>query len=104
MSRYPKIKLSELRRIGWRDWDPIEIGDRSEFGPSNCADEYDGYLLHVVSLLARGCSRLEATAYLNNTVTNHMGLTVVEPDSARRTVDAIAQYLKELPDGPLIAD
>ena len=104
MTAHPKIKLSEIRRIGWRDWDPIDLSDGSDFGPANCADEYDRYLLHVVSLLTRGASRLEATAYLDEIAADHMGLGVVEPNGSRRTVDGIAQYLRRLPDSPQIAD
>jgi len=104
LSRFPKIKLSEIRRIGWRDWDPIGLGDGSPFGPSTCADEYDKYLLHVVSVLTQGGSRPEASAYLIEIATIHMGMSHSDPAAARKTVDAIAHYLKELPDSPPIAD
>ena len=104
MSLYPKIKLSELRRIGWRDWDPIGLGDESEFGPECCADEYDRYLKAVVSQLTRGGSRSDAAEYLRNIASDHMGLTDIDPDAATKTVDALADYLKELPDSPPIAD
>jgi len=33
-----------------------------------------------------------------------MCLSTVDPDAAEKTVDAIAEYLKELPDSPPIAD
>jgi hypothetical protein len=104
VSAHPKIKLSEIRRIGWRDWDPIGLSDGSEFGPGECEDEYDSYLLHVVSLLTRGTPRIEATSYLNDIASDHIGLSVVDPQAARKTVDAIADYLKELPDSPPIAE
>jgi len=104
VSVHPKVKLSEIRRIGWRDWDPIGLSDGSEFGPGGCADEYDRYLLHVVNHLARGEARIDATNYLNDIASDHMGLSVIDSPAARKTVDAIANYLKELPDSPLIAD
>ena len=104
MSQFPKIKLSEIRRIGWRDWDPIGLGDGSPFGPSACADEYDKYLLHVVTLLTQRASRAQACAYLTDIHANYMGLGHSDAEAAQRTVDSIAQYLKELPDSPPIAD
>ena len=104
MSAYPEIKLSELRRIGWRDWDPIGLSDGSEFGPGSCADEYDSYLKYVMSHLTRGGSRSDAVAYLRDIASRHMGLSTVDPRAAEKTVDAIAENLKELPDSPPIAD
>jgi hypothetical protein len=100
----PKVQLSELRRIGWREWDPIGLRDGSKFGPDGCEDEYDQYLLHVVSLLTRGGMRSEATAYLEDVAADRMSLGFRVPERAKQTVDAIAGYLKELPDSPPIAD
>jgi hypothetical protein len=45
-----KIQLSRLRAIGWSTWDPIGIRDPCE-NEDGCVDEYDSYLLHVVSTL-----------------------------------------------------
>jgi hypothetical protein len=104
VSRYPKIKLSEIRRIGWRDWDPFGMSDGSEFGPKDGADEYDYPLLQVVDILTRGGSRAEAANYLRDTASNDMGRRVVDVHATQKTVDAIAEYLKELPDSPPIAD
>ena len=104
MSRFPKIKVSEIRRIGWRDWDPFGMSDGSEFGPENCADEYDHPLLQVVDILTRGGSRSEAASYLRDVASNDMGRRLVNVNATQKTVDAIADYLKELPDSPPIAD
>jgi len=44
MSSYPPLKLSRLRDIGWREWDPIGLlpqGDAWESYPE-FADEYFG--------------------------------------------------------------
>ena len=104
MTFYPKIKLSEIRRIGWRDWDPLGLSDGSKFGHPDYADEYDGALLQVVQILTRGGSRSEATAYLLSVASDDMGRRLVDVTAAQKTVDAIAGYLKELPDSPPIAD
>jgi hypothetical protein len=104
LSRYPKIKLSEIRRIGWRDWDPFGMSDGSEFGPQDAADEYDHPLLQVVNILTAGGSRAEAVRYLLDIVRNDMGRRIVDANATQKTVDAIAGYLKELPDSPPIAD
>ena len=104
MSRlHPKIQLSEVRRIGWRDWDPIGLSDGSELGPADCADEYDSYLLNVVSMLCPGATRDEAADYLNHIVREHIGMPA---DSAcsRSTVDEIAEYLARLPEKSSLSD
>jgi hypothetical protein len=102
-SLYPKIQLSEIRRIGWRHWDPIGLSDGSEFGPADCEDEYDSYLLEVVSMLCRGASRDAATNYLDSIAREHIEMPV-DPGVSRSTVDALATYLAQLPEKPSIAD
>ena len=104
MTLYPKIKLSEIRRIGWRDWDPFGLSDGSEFGHPDYADEYDHPLLQVVNILTRGGARSEAVAYLRRVASDDMGRQTIDVDAIQKTVDAIAGYLKELPDSPPIAD
>ena len=75
MSADPPIKLSILRDIGWKDWDPIslltagEVWDRKPF-----ADEYDAYLLKVAGDLCRGGSFENAVEYLLDIERAHMGL------------------------------
>ena len=101
---HPKIRLSEIRRIGWQFWDPIGLADGSEFGPSNCADEYDGYLLNVVSILCRGGARDEAADYLTASARDHMGVPSADVTASRSTVDALAEYLAQLPEKPSISD
>jgi hypothetical protein len=92
-------KLSELRRIGWRVWDPIGIASS---GPEN-DDEYDAYLLRVLGLLTSGGGRDEAVRYLIEIETDHMGLGVRETtrERAETTVDAIIAYLERLGALPL---
>jgi hypothetical protein len=105
VSRQPKIQLSHLREIGWKYWDPIGLwvllkGDRAD-----CADEYNRYLLHVVSLLTGGTERSVAAAYLDDKAADHMGLGHrADCTAGKRTVDAIASYLRGLPNSPPIAD
>ena len=98
MTIYPKIQLSRLREIGWTLWDPIGLAGENGSCGDGCADEYDGYLLHVVSMLCRDSSKEEATTYLVEIASDHMGLSVVH--AAAATARAIADYLTSLPDGP----
>ena len=100
MTIYPKIQLSRLREIGWKLWDPISLADENGSCGEGCADEYDRYLLQVVSKLCRGSSKDEAATYLIGIASDHMGLSVVDPDAATATASAIADYLASLPDGP----
>ena len=104
MNRYPKIKLSLLRDIGWKLWDPIGLGLPGEGWPEDCADEYDSYLLHVVGMLNQGRSPEEAVDYLDWVGAEHVGMgpsTAVAHQACVATVQAIIAYLQTLPDGPL---
>ena len=100
MTLYPKIQLSRLREIGWQLWDPIGLAHNGSSPNAGCADEYDRYLLHVVSMISRGGSKDEATAYLNGIASEHMGMSVVDAEAAAATAHVIADYLISLPDGP----
>lgn len=100
MTNHPTIQLSRLREIGWTLWDPIGLADENGSYGDGCADEYDGHLLHVVSLIRHGRSNGEAVTYLTSTAADHMGLTAVDTDAAAATVHAIADYLSTLSDGP----
>jgi hypothetical protein len=100
MTIHPKIQLSRLREIGWKLWDPIGLADERGVPDDGCADEYDRYLLHVVSLLCRGGSKHEAASYLTAIASEHIGLSVVDANAAAVTSQAIADYLNTLPDGP----
>ncbi len=104
MNRYPKIKLSYLRDVGWKLWDPIGLGLAGEGWPEDCADEYDRYLLHVVGMLHQGKSSGEAVYYLDWVRAEHMGMgpsTAVARQACVATVQAITAYLETLPDSPL---
>ncbi len=104
MSLHPKIQLSKVRVIGWELWDPIGIrGMVSDDLRSGPADEYDNYLLKVVSLLTHGHSVEEASAYLDDIASNYMGLgpsNHASKAAARITAEAVAGYLRSLPDAP----
>jgi hypothetical protein len=104
VSGNPNVQLSELRLIAWRDWDPIGLSDGSKFGPASCADEYDRYLMNVVRQLTHGALRPDAASYLCEIASNQMGLSDVDAESAKKTVDAIADYIRGLPEAPHIAD
>jgi len=87
-------KLSELRRIGWRDWDPIGLG------PPQPAfeDEYDAYLRELLTLLNGGGTPADAVRYLMEIEADHMGVGH-RPDAAKRaeaTVAAVRAYLATL--------
>src|SRR5438270_10407833 len=103
MNRYPKIKLSILRQIGWDEWDPIGIRQfDTDDWRTNAADEYDRYILHVVSMLHGGQSEADASAYLDWVASEHMGLGPQNSEAHKasaKTVGAIVAYLRTLPDG-----
>ena len=91
----PKVKLSKLRDIGWRLWDPI--GMSSSKGnwdhPANqlFASEYDSYLISAASQLRRGTPREEVVEYLFDIETKHMGLG--ERTSSRKRAEAVVDAI-----------
>ena len=94
MTARPTVELSRLREIAWSLWDPI--GLRNIDG-GWADDEYDSYLLRVVSLLSSGDHRDHAIAYLMRTESEDMGLGVRpgQRDRATAAVDAVSAYLSE---------
>ena len=102
MTSAPAVQLSRLREIGWELWDPIGLRDVRHEG---CDNEYDSYLLQVVSRLRRGQTVSEIASYLIHIETVHMGLGSTPSSSslprAAATISAIAEYLDTLPKGPI---
>lgn len=99
MSTYPKMQLSRLREIGWKHWDPIGLANADGTWDEACADEYDGYLLHIVSLLRGGQPAEQAVAYLDWASSEKMGLGRLDSRlhlASVKTVEAVLSYLKTL--------
>ncbi|WP_340316185.1 hypothetical protein [Rhizorhabdus argentea] len=99
MSAYPKMQLSRLREIGWKYWDPIGLANSDGGWDEACADEYDEYLLHIVSLLRSGQPAGQAVAYLDWASSEDMGLGHLDGRlhlASVKTVEAVRSYLKTL--------
>lgn len=72
LSPHPGLKLSKLRDIGWRLWDPIGLlgkgghltGRWDDPGNLPFADEYDSDLIAAASMLRRDGGRDAAIEYL----------------------------------------
>jgi hypothetical protein len=99
MSSRPPVKLSALRDIGWREWDPIGLSNiEGGWEGSSAADEYDNYLLHLAARLQNGDADGPLVDYLVHIETEHMGLT---PNASARpraaaTVAAMREYVRDL--------
>jgi RNAse (barnase) inhibitor barstar len=87
-------KLPQLRRIGWRSWDPIGL----QSADPDADDEYDAYLIRTADMLNNGSSLQEASAYLQNVEAEHMGLGQRDGSSERaeNTVAVVQAYLEQL--------
>ncbi|WP_232877886.1 hypothetical protein [Acetobacter sicerae] len=96
MNSYPLLKLSCLRDIGWKKWDPIGLLPESERWEDylEFPDEYDRYLLHVASRLRRDWSVKEAADYLLFIESDHMGLGSAYGTLARTRAEATAKAIK----------
>jgi|CXWL01.1.fsa_nt_gi hypothetical protein len=93
MTRHPKIRLSRLRGIGWRCWDPIGLaGLDGGWENSAAADEYDGYLLKVAGMVRRNEGDEAAAQYLVGGESEHMGMGVRADthERAKATIAAIS--------------
>lgn len=89
-------KLSELRRIAWRCWDPIGLAPPQP----GYDDEYDAYLYELLTLLNGGAGAEEAAHYLMDIEADHMGLgpRADAVGRAQATVAAVQDYLATLKD------
>jgi hypothetical protein len=99
MSSQPPVKLSALRDIGWREWDPIGLQTiEGGWQGSSAADEYDNYLLHVAARLQKGEPDGPLVDYLVDVETEHMGLTPSQTTHTRAaaTVNALREYVRQL--------
>ena len=87
-----KIRLSRLRDIGWRCWDPIALGGPDgDWTDSAAADEYDGYLLQVARMVRQNEGDDAAAQHLVWAESEHMGLGMRADtlERARATIAAI---------------
>jgi len=82
----PKIRLSRLREIGWRHWDPIGLAGAP-------ADEYDTYLLEAAGMVRRGSTDAEAVNYLVAIESDHIGLGI--RDNTRTRAEATVKAIRE---------
>lgn len=87
--------LDELRGFGWNLWDPLGLDGIAP------RDEYDTYLLRVVSLLRNGGGNKQAESYLEEIETRQMGLEESAGSARGALVSAIRGYLDRFPAGPL---
>lgn len=96
MSR-PAVKLSALRAIGWRCWDPIGLFDMVGGGyNSGSADEYDSYLLTAFGMTQNGRSANEVATYLVQIASVHMGLSNVDGAAEKETAKRLLELARSL--------
>jgi hypothetical protein len=96
MSNSAPIKLSVLRDLGWKHWDPIGLSELDGgWQSSSAADEYDGYLMQVASRIRTGAPDEEIVAYLVEAESERMGMgeNTTTRGRAEATVAAIKTYL-----------
>jgi hypothetical protein len=99
MSSHLPVKLSALRDIAWRHWDPIGLnGAEGGWRRNEAADEYDRYALRVVDGLQSGQSDEVLIDYLVRIETQYMALTMTPGATVRAvaTVTAIREYVESL--------
>lgn len=66
-----QIKLYKtIDDILWFDWDPIEVKNYGD----NARDEYYSYLPQVYQLKVGGATEMEIAKYLDNVITERMGM------------------------------
>ncbi|WP_454887281.1 hypothetical protein [Sphingomonas oryzagri] len=90
------ISLAQLRKIGWKNWDPIGLSYPDGSWDEGCADEYDRYLLHIAGSLVGGGNFDDAVTYLDVIASEHMGIgptTAMGHAASQRTVEAVIAYL-----------
>ena len=101
-SPQPRSKLSKLRDIGWRLWDPIGLlhqdgqpaGTWDSEANQDFADEYDAYLMAAASALRRGRPAAQVIDDLVRIESDHMGLGT-GPTTAARAKAVVAAILAD---------
>jgi hypothetical protein len=73
MANHPKIRLSRLRDIGWRHWDPIGL-NTGGWKNSGAAEEYDSYLVKAAGMVRHNEGDEAAVQYLISVETDHIGI------------------------------
>lgn len=92
------IQISELREIGWREWDPIGIWQFADDAWQNgAADEYDSYLAEVARGLRAGWTMDEAVEYLVGIECEHIGFS--ERPTTRPRAEATVKAIRQLVGG-----
>lgn len=83
--------MAQVRQVEaiLRRWDPIGIAPGT-WGP---ADEYDGYALHIVSMVYQGTTHAQLAAHLTYLRTHVIGVEPL-PASDAEIATAILQAIK----------
>lgn len=76
MAERSSTEIQRLRKIGWREWDPLGL-----FGSGCPEDEYDEYLLRAASLIGNGASVEDVAGYLDRVVAVDMLVAQSRSDS-----------------------
>ncbi|NUB43412.1 hypothetical protein GEU84_003360 [Fertoebacter nigrum] len=98
----PRVKLSKLRDIGWRLWDPIGLlgsgghftGKWTDEANAKFANEYDSYLISAACQLRDGEARDQVVKYLVQIESDYMGLGR-RPTSQARAEAVVAAILAD---------
>jgi len=99
LSPQPRIRLSKLRDIGWRLWDPIGLlrangpssGNWDDEANLGFADEYDTYLISAASQLRQGVPSAQVADYLVQMECEYMALR--RDPTTRKRAEAVVTAL-----------
>ena len=74
--KHPRIRLTRLREIGWKHWNPIGVDGLPD-------DEYDSYLLRAAGMIRRGEQRQTIVDYLVSIEIDYIGVGRTDTTLAR---------------------
>ena len=102
LSPQPRVRLSKLRDIGWRLWDPIGLlrangppsGNWDDEANLGFADEYDTYLISAASQLRQGVPGDKVADYLVQMECEYMALPR-DPTTRKRAEAVVAALLAD---------
>lgn len=97
----PKFNITDLRQIGWKHWDPLDLKDIEALIRAHAKwpdDEYDTYLLKAAGDLWNGKTEQAVADYLIHVEVDQMGLlaTPTSREQAARVASAIGEYVQAL--------
>jgi hypothetical protein len=90
-----RFEITELRRIAWAHWDPINLRRADGSPPNGAEDEYDRYMRTLAAMILDGRTDFACTRFLMSIEIGAMGFGCASETRAAETVADVRRYLAQ---------